>query len=435
LLILATVVYGCAIYANLSGAVRHSADYRFFPPFKPHVDANRTRDLASENFNIATSLVQGKGFANPFVTQTGPTAWMPPLLPLIEAGLLWGFSGNRDAVIAAVVFLQVNVLLGTGLLVFLLVRQTTSWLGGAVALGLLVAEILRNFTFWFQMTQDCWLVLLALDVLVAGLCWGQPLLNARRAALWGVLGGFCALVNPVIGFAWAISTSLPGMRQRVWSRLAIALLAAAVTVAPWTIRNYLVFGRLIPIKSNLPYELYQSQCLLPGGILQGHGFARHPYQGSNPEGKEYARLGEMAFLDWKRELFWQAVADHPLDFLERTGKRFLAATLWYEPGELAQQAGQAWIVAVNRLVHVLPFLGLLILLGTSRCRPLQPAEWIVIAIYLLYLLPYIVISYWERYAAPMLAIRVLLVFWAADRLCRSVNAVKPRVFDRAGIAP
>jgi hypothetical protein len=432
-LVLATMVYGCAIYATLSRAVRHSADYRFFPPFKPHVDANRTRDLASENFNIATSLVQGQGFANPFVMQTGPTAWMPPLLPLIEAGLLWTFNGNRDTVIAVVVFLQVNVLLGTGILVFLLVRQTTSWIGGGLVLGVLVAEILRNFSFWFQMTQDCWLVLLALDLLLAGLCWGQPLLKRRQAAAWGVLGGFCALVSPVIGFAWVILTSILGVRQRLWSRLGIALLAAVLTLAPWTIRNYLVFGRLIPIKSNLAYELYQSQCLLADGILQGHTFARHPYQGVNPEGKEYARLGEMAFLDLKREQCWTAVAENPLDFLERTGKRLLAATLWYEPGELAQQAGQPWMVAVSRLLHALPFLGLLVLLMTSRRRPLQPAERIVAAIYLLYLLPYIVISYWERYTAPLLAIKMLLVLWAIDRLRAFAGTVKPRVFDRAGV--
>src|SRR5437660_6880375 len=98
-------VYVCAIYANVPLALRHSADYRFFPPFKPHVNANQNKDLASENYNIARSTLAGQGFANPFMAQTGSTAWMPPILPGILAALLWAWDGNRDAVIAVVVFL------------------------------------------------------------------------------------------------------------------------------------------------------------------------------------------------------------------------------------------------------------------------------------------------------------------------------------------
>jgi len=40
----------------------------------------------------------------------------------------------------------------------------------------------------------------------------------------------------------------------------------------------------------------------------------------------------------------------------------------------------------------------------------------ILATYALYLLPYIGVSYYERYAMPLLAVKVLLVIWAADRL-------------------
>ena len=36
--------------------------------------------------------------------------------------------------------------------------------------------------------------------------------------------------------------------------------------------------------------------------------------------------------------------------------------------------------------------------------------------YALYLGPYIGVSYYERYAMPLLAVKCLLVIWAADRL-------------------
>src|SRR5262245_55730811 len=80
---LAAGVVACAVYANLALAVADPADYRFFPPFEPGVNANDNRHLSeqTEYASIGRSLVQGKGFVDPFARPTGPTAWMPPILP------------------------------------------------------------------------------------------------------------------------------------------------------------------------------------------------------------------------------------------------------------------------------------------------------------------------------------------------------------------
>ena len=114
--------------------------------------------------------------------------------------------------------------------------------------------------------------------------------------------------------------------------------------------------------------------------------------------------------------FWEAVSSDPPDFLKRVGHRFLAATLWYEPFDPAQEARRPWALRFSRLTHPLPFLALLVLVGTSARRPLQRVQWVVIGAYLFYLLPYIGASYYERYAVPLLAAKVLLVLWAVDRL-------------------
>src|SRR5579884_3227308 len=104
------VACACAVYANLSFTITRPAEYRFFPPFVRGVNANDNRHLGAEYFNIARSLRAGEGFANPFGEKTGPTAWMPPVLPTVLAGLLWACDGDKDAVMAVVVFLQVYVL-------------------------------------------------------------------------------------------------------------------------------------------------------------------------------------------------------------------------------------------------------------------------------------------------------------------------------------
>src|SRR4051794_14231964 len=87
--LLIAFVYGCSIYANLSFVVTNKANYKYFPPFKQYVNANMNQHLGAEYINIAEAMVAGKGFANPFKDDTGPTAWMPPVLPTILAALLW----------------------------------------------------------------------------------------------------------------------------------------------------------------------------------------------------------------------------------------------------------------------------------------------------------------------------------------------------------
>jgi hypothetical protein len=416
LLLLVAVVWGCSIYANLSFAITNKADYRYLPPFKRNVNGNHNGHLGAEYFNIAKALHKGEGFANPFARNTGPTAWMPPVLPGILAGLLWVCDGDRDTVMAIVIFLQVLVLIGTGVLILALAARTTRRVGPLAALAVFVTWMVCDYRMWFQMTHDGWIVLLALDLLLAGLCWGRPLRRWFTAAGWGVLGGLCMLTTPIAALVWGGMTVAVGIRGRAWRRLAVAGLAVAVTLVPWTVRNYLVFGRVIPVKSNLAYELYQSQCLQPDGLLQNATFAGHPYGGQRAEGREYDTLGETAFLDHKREQFIDAVWTNPTEFLDRAADRFLGTTLWYIPTDRNAEAKRPWVLGLTRLAFPVPFLGLLVLLGTSFRERLHWAQWSAVGVYLLYLLPYIGASYYERYGVPLLGVKVLLVIWALDRL-------------------
>src|SRR5206468_2540010 len=127
---------------------------------------------------------------------------------------------------------------------------------------------------------------------------------------------------------WGVLSLGVAVRQRAGARVAVAGLVAGLALAPWTVRNYWVFGRLIPVKSNLAYELYQSECLQSDGLLQLTTFHLHPYARASRERQEYKALGETAFLDRKREAFWRSVRADPEDYLERVASRFLGATLW-----------------------------------------------------------------------------------------------------------
>jgi hypothetical protein len=434
--ILSLLICACAVYSNLSFTVTNSANYAYFPPFIRGYNANDNRHLGAEYWNIASSMARGEGFANPFPGKTGPTAWMPPLLPALLAGLHWACEGDKNAVMIVFVFLQTMTLIGTGLLVLELARRTTR-LWAVVPAALFLGALLYDFRQWFQNTHDCWLVLLALDVLLAGLVLGSPLRSHRTAAGWGLCGGLFALVSPIVGLAWGGLTLIDGLRLRDWRRPAVAVLVAALTLTPWTVRNAVVFGRLVPVKSNAAYEAYQSQCLQSDGLLQGKTFRSHPYAFGGRERQEYRELGESAFLDRKRDQFLRSVWADPADFLDRVAARLLGATLWYVPMDRTHEIQRPRSTLASRVLHPIPFLALLVLAFMAVRKGVDRAVAVGACLYVLYLAPYVAISYYERYAAPLVAVKVLLVVWAVQALLSLVPVKgRPRgVVKRTSVVP
>ena len=79
-------------------------------------------------------------------------------------------------------------------------------------------------------------------------------------------------------------------------------------------------------------------------------------------------------------------------------------------------AAPPWLVWSYRVLHPLPFLAAIALLFSAFLRPLSWVQVLVIGIFFLYLMPYIGVSYYGRYAIPQLAVKVILVIWAADRM-------------------
>ncbi len=433
ILLVVLIVVGCSVYANLSFTVKDRKNYRYFPPFRSYADFNMNDHLGAEYLNVGRSLVEGRGFADPFTAGTGATAWMPPVFPCILAGVLWLTGGNPTGLMVTMIALQVLALAATGLLVVSLARRSGSGIGMTVTAAFFVMIVISDFFLWFQFTHDMWLVLLALDLLIAGYCWYRPL--QQGAIVWGVVGGVCALVNPVVGGTWAVLSAIDGCRERAWSKLALAGAVAALVVLPWMVRNTMVFGRIIPVKSNLAFELYQSQCLTDDGLLVRDTFYLHPYTTWNQERIEYAKLGENAYLDRKQGQFGSAVAGHPLDFFRRMGNRFVAATLRYTPfDEIEEWEIPDWVF-LRRLVYPLPFVSILLLAGTSFWKPLSRIQWGLIAVYLAYLLPYVAISYYDRYAVPLAAVKAVLVYWAAERVLALWQARAARPSPERALAP
>ena len=415
LLLASAGVLGTAVATNLSYDVTDPDDYAVFPPFKAGVNSNHNDHLGGEYLKIAEALVAGRGYADPFGTPTGPTAWMPPPLTLFQAALLTHFNGDKVAVANVVIVCQAAALWLTALLTLAVARRWAPRVPGVVVVALMALGLATRFHTAFQVTHDSWVVLLALDGLVAFALWGHFPASAPRALAWGVGGGLSALVSPVLGACWGVLTLAEAARSRRLRPLLVAAVACALTVSPWVARNAVVLGRFIPVKSNLAYELYQSQLLSTEGRLSDKVFASHPFATHGAERAEYAALGEVEFLDRKGRAFADDVRRRPEVFAAKVADRFLAATLDYTPMD-PKEAERKGLTLLCQFAHPLPFLaacGLLLLAPVVR---LPRACWVTLAVLAVYLAPYVLVSYYERYEMPLWGLKTLAIVWLLDAL-------------------
>jgi hypothetical protein len=121
-------------------------------------------------------------------------------------------------------------------------------------------------------------------------------------------------------------------------------------------------------------------------------------------------------MDRKWQQFRAVVQADPWDFPGRVADRFLAATLVYVPFDRVGESRRPWSLWLSRLMHPLPFVSFLLLALSALRTRLAAVQWIVMGAYLVYLAPYVAVSYYDRYVVALLGIKVLLVLWGIDRL-------------------
>ena len=107
--------------------------------------------LGAEYDCIAQAIRKGRGFSDPFQIETGPTAWMPPVLPYLMAGLYWVHGDNRSMVVVWMVALQG---VSTWLASFVLLRESRSRKHIVAGVIIVIAFYSTNFYQLFQQTHD-----------------------------------------------------------------------------------------------------------------------------------------------------------------------------------------------------------------------------------------------------------------------------------------
>ena len=271
-------VFSLSLYANTQYFLRTNPEtQRFFPPFKQGVVKIFNHHLGGEYLFIARALVDGKGFSNPFEVETGPTAWMPPLYPYILAGII-ALLKKKALIVCTVVVLKNLILVGAGLMVYEIAKKTRTVLRAEVAVGVYCIMLLVFFKWFFQLTHDEWLLMMLVCILYA---WAVHIRNARmrfrQSCAWGGFGGVCMLASPILGAVWAAAAIVTMARRHTVKFLPVSLLVCAAICLPWMVRNYVVFDRLILMKSNMYFDLYTANYETERGLFNEITFVRqHP---------------------------------------------------------------------------------------------------------------------------------------------------------------
>lgn len=218
-------------------------------------------------FSVARNIHEGDGFAADHLVYTStpiydqPTAFWPPAYPYLLAGVwkAFGFSLMSAKVL--------NALLGAATIPFVFglgVRIFESRKVGLTSAA--VFALFPNGIAWlpllFPEPMFILLFVAALWTLVA-MPADTPRQKALAAATFGLLAGLASLTRgqgivlaPIGALYWLSRDGWrPGLRQS-----AMFCLAAAVLIAPWTIRNWVVLDSPIFISTNAGVSARTGHC-------------------------------------------------------------------------------------------------------------------------------------------------------------------------------
>ena len=280
-----------------------------------------------ENGRVARSIALGQGVSNPLHGDSGPTAMIMPVYPVILASIFKIFGIYSKA--SAIVILSLNSLFSalTCLPIVLICRKLLSGRTAMIA-GWMWALWPNGIYFsadWMWPTCLTTLLLASLFLILL------HLKTANDKWAWvkwawvgfGLLSGFAALndpnvlsVLPLLAFWVCLVRRRCG--QRWFSLAALAATAFLVVVMPWLIRDYRTFHRFIPFRDGLGLELY----------VGNNGYSRHWANGkvrpsNNPAELNEFKQGEMAYMAHKKAQALDFIKAHPRWYAVMTLRRVI----------------------------------------------------------------------------------------------------------------
>ncbi|HEX8816353.1 MAG TPA: glycosyltransferase family 39 protein [Terriglobales bacterium] len=352
----------------------------------------------NEPSRIAWCLVSGYGYSSPWQkTPIAPTAQQPPVFPLIMAGIFK--IGGAYSIPSLWMATVLNALFSccTAVLILRLGKRDFNETTGILAAW--------SWAVWLYEAVICvrlWESSLTALLLMLTLWWLPRLAESRGWLAWcgfGVLAGFSCLTNSTMlamfpcFYLWLWMQS---KRVRVGARrwIAVSLAVFILALVPWTVRNYVVFHRLLPLRDNFGLELWVGNY---EGAIEAQPY---PYPKDFPliDPTEYNRLGEMRYMDLKLREGLEFVREHPGEYVVMAAYRFFF--FWNDP------RGSWWL-----LPSALAWIGMVLALRRDAHGAMPYAIIMVV-----FPVVYYVTHTFPSYRHPMEPVILLLASFALSRV-------------------
>jgi 4-amino-4-deoxy-L-arabinose transferase-like glycosyltransferase len=298
--------------------------------------------------NIARSIVEGNGFSSPFREETGPTAWLTPVYPLIVACFFKIFGADTFAAFEAAVLLNIIFSTLTCVPIYFAGRRiggTVVALLGAWLWAIFPSAIIIPFEWIWDTSLSA---LLAATILWATIYVAESQ-RIRDCCAYGLLWGFALMTNPSLGslFPFLLVWMAWHARKetgRWFVRAVLTVGVAALCCLPWTIRNYEVFHRFVPLRSTFGLQLW-----LGNNPYYIHTWPAwlHPIDNRDERAK-YVAMGEIAYMRDKFDRGAQYIFAFPRRDASLCWDRFVATWLG-TPHPLRDTIAthSPWVRAVN----------------------------------------------------------------------------------------
>ena len=278
----------------------------------------------NEPSHIAANVAAGAGFSAPYErVPIAPTAQQPPLYPVLLAGIFRIFGSFTF--LSLCVLLAIHSFAGATTAVLIYVGGSRYF---TRSVGLLAACF---WAFWpFESLFDLPVGNYGLSALAVSLWFvtaQQVLAISSKNRDWIFLGigaGTVLLLNPALAVVLLASGAWIRWREHIDRKLFLAATVLLLTLAPWTVRNYIVFHRFVPLRDNFGLELYLgNHPNMAGEVEFDDDFPSH-----NP--RLYSQLGEIPYMDLKHSQATEFIRRYPIGFAKRVAKRFI--DFWIDPG-------------------------------------------------------------------------------------------------------
>ncbi len=361
-----------------------------------------------ESGNIAHSLAAGEGFSSPFRVDTGPTAWLPPVYPLLLAGTFRIFGiYTFHAFIAAA---SLNIIFVTFACVpIFFAGKRIGGLGVAAGAAWLWAIFPNAILIPIESMWDASLAAL----LVATIFWATlALAQSSRVRDWcgyGLLWGVTLMTNATLVallpllLAWLVYRA--HKQQRPWfARAALSIGIVVLCCLPWTVRNYRVFHSFVPLRSGLGLQLWLGNNEDSKDIFRAE---LHPIYNAG-ERARYIQMGETAYMQEKQQQAVQYMTAHPAHTAHLIANRIISVWSGGTPTPVTDflRVPSPWfrfVLLFNLVVAIGALLGIVLLVRSGSMYAFPAAVFPIVfpwAYYLTLVLP--------RYRLPIDPIVMLL---------------------------